>query len=201
MNIQTNLADRQAEFFADIARFYSGDEVFVPIPGFPGYFVSDLGRVLSTRKNPRFLQPQDNGTGYFQVGLYDDHGRQKWRFVHRLVLLAHIGEGPSRDHEACHSNGNRWDNRLSNLRWDYRWNNMADRLRHGTSNRKFASQHPVTATMVEDILTDDHMSVEEQVKKHGLSAGIIRNILYGQSYRHLRPDLPRRNKSTSRTIH
>jgi len=51
--------------------------------------------------------------------------------VHRLVLEAFVGPCP-KGMECCHENGNRGDNRLSNLRWDTPKNNCADRIKHGT---------------------------------------------------------------------
>jgi hypothetical protein len=37
--------------------------------------------------------------------------------------------------QACHTNGNKTDNSLSNLRWDTPANNSADKDRHGTHLR------------------------------------------------------------------
>lgn len=68
----------------------------------------------------RLLTPSPNPQGYLFVDLF---GHTK--AVHRIVLKTFVGPPPPK-HDACHKNGNRGDNRLSNLRWDTRANNMKD---------------------------------------------------------------------------
>lgn len=55
-----------------------------------------------------------------------------YRYVHRLVLNAFIGPAPQ-GFEACHSDGNPFNNALSNLRWDTHLANYRDSVRHGTN--------------------------------------------------------------------
>ena len=125
-------------------------ERWLPIADFPGYDVSDQGRVRSywrtvsrgigngTGKknvmvpNPqKILNPDINPGGYPTVRLYIE-GKGRTRFcIHKLVLETFIGPCPP-GMEACHNNGKRPDNRPSNLRWDTRKNNHWDRWEHGT---------------------------------------------------------------------
>jgi hypothetical protein len=51
--------------------------------------------------------------------------------LHRLVLEAFRGPCPP-GHEACHNNGVRHDNRITNLRWGTPADNTADKWAHGT---------------------------------------------------------------------
>lgn len=96
------------------------EEIWKPIPGYPGYEVSDLGRVRSFRgkqPNPkgRILKQANNKDGYPQVGLYTNKHDQYQRRVHRLMLLAFFGPA---EHLVCnHINGIKTDNRLSNLEY------------------------------------------------------------------------------------
>lgn len=118
------------------------EEKWLPIPGFPGYEVSDQGRVRSywngfgagTRglqeKPRRVLVPFLNHNGYFRVNLWKD-GRRHSRKIHRLVLVSFVGPPPERT-EARHLDGNRQNNFLINLQWGTRKQNCADRRRHGT---------------------------------------------------------------------
>ncbi|TKV42978.1 hypothetical protein A0U87_15260 [Sphingobium sp. MP9-4] len=102
-------------------------ETFLPIPGFPGYSVSEFGTVKGLRSTE--MSPADNGTGYLQVILYRD-GKPHRQYVHRLVLMAHIGLPPSPTHQAAHwPNADRSDNRLANLRWATPRENAADKRR------------------------------------------------------------------------
>jgi hypothetical protein len=123
---------------------YTMQEVWKPVPGYKGrYEVSDQGRVrsldrvvecggpvkgryLSFRKG-RVLRPGPSNFGHMSVVL----GRNNTQFVHKLVLLAFIGPAPNK-HECRHLNGNPADNRLENLCWGTRTENILDSVRHGT---------------------------------------------------------------------
>ena len=105
------------------------------IHGFPAYWVSDNGEVFSllqscTGKCTGDLKQRINNSGYRGVTLCKNKKKYSRR-VHRLVLETFIGPCPE-GKEACHNNGNRLDNRLSNLRWDTRSNNIRDAVRQGT---------------------------------------------------------------------
>jgi len=109
------------------------------ISDFPDYEVSNLGRVRSwinpkrnRRDEPKLLRLYENRQGYHTVDLSNRVSR-KIRTVHRLVLSAFVGECPP-GMEACHNDGRRSNNVLSNLRWDTPSNNQRDRVAHGTAN-------------------------------------------------------------------
>lgn len=107
-----------------------------------GYRVGSDGTVWSRRnarwglrKQWRRLRPGLDSVGYRSVALMMPNKRARtWR-VNVLVLLAFRGARPSR-HDSCHGNGNRQDNRLSNLRWGTRRANMADASRHGRLGKR-----------------------------------------------------------------
>lgn len=114
-------------------------EHWKPVVGYEGlYEVSDMGRVrsldmvdsLHRKHKGRILkQIKFNGTGHVIVNLHKD-SRQKACLVHRLVLGAFIGPCPP-DMECCHWNDMAADNRLENLRWGTREDNMRDMVRNG----------------------------------------------------------------------
>jgi hypothetical protein len=85
------------------------------------YEVSDQGRVKSYRRYPegRLLRPGCMSGGHVSVSL----GRKNSLCVHALVLLAFVGPPPEK-HECRHLNGNPSDNRLENLRWGTRSENI-----------------------------------------------------------------------------
>lgn len=109
------------------------------VPGYDdAYQVSDLGRVRSIDhlvfngqghfvRRGRVLRTQlSKPKQYVIVNL-----RNRNIPVHRLVLLAFVGE-PAAGDEARHLNGNNQDNALSNLAWGSRAENALDMVRHGT---------------------------------------------------------------------
>jgi hypothetical protein len=104
-------------------------EVWKLIPGYDGkYEVSDQGRVRSYRRSDagHILSPGRMPGGHMSVAL----GRKNSQCVHKLVLLAFVGPAPER-HECLHINGIPDDNRLTNLRWGTRSENMKDAYVHG----------------------------------------------------------------------
>ena len=111
------------------------DEEWRDIAGYEGaYQVSSLGRVRSLpgwHRGGRVLKLGLSGrvgNQYYNVVL---HGRYT-KSVHVLVAEAFIGPRPPKT-DVCHNNGNRLDNRVENLRYGTRAENMADRNEHGTN--------------------------------------------------------------------
>lgn len=91
-----------------------------PIPGWEGYYVSNLGRVKGKRVD--FLKPQcsERRGGYYYVDLRrPSSGDQSTRWcadIHVLVALAFLGPCP----KGCvvhHKDGNRRNSKLSNLEY------------------------------------------------------------------------------------
>lgn len=105
-------------------------EEWRPVPGFPGYEVSNLGRVLSRKyKRPRVMASAPNSSGYRHVTLFRE-GRGKTFKVHGLVAAVFIGPRPD-GHEVRHLDGDRLNNRLENLAYGTHSENMFDRVAHG----------------------------------------------------------------------
>jgi hypothetical protein len=117
-------------------------ETWRDIPGFEGrYQVSDLGRVRSldhrvrlvvhgvetARLSPgRILRPGAQASGHVTVAL----GRGNSRPVHQLVLAAFVGPCPA-GQEVLHGNHQPADNRLDNLEYGTRSDNLKMDYRDG----------------------------------------------------------------------
>lgn len=124
-----------------------GAESWKGINGFPGYEVSELGRVRSLyftnrmirklRAVPLIMKPRLS-RGYPRLDLCRD-GTVYPRSVHRLVLEAFVGPCP-KNHEAAHDDGNRARPALANLAWKTHTENESDKLRHGRTVR--GTRHP-----------------------------------------------------------
>lgn len=74
--------------------------------------------------------------------------KSRTAMVHRLVALAFYGV-PEPGAQVRHLNGNRADNRPSNLKWGTSAENAADRLRHGRTVR---GERSYNAKLNEDII-------------------------------------------------
>lgn len=103
-------------------------ETWKPVTGFEGlYEVSDQGRFR--RVYPRkYLTSYRRKDRYCQVGL-SSKGKCYRLYSHRVVAAAFLGPCPD-GKEVCHNNGDRSDNRLVNLRYGTREENVADRKIH-----------------------------------------------------------------------
>jgi hypothetical protein len=104
-------------------------EVWKPIAGFADrYEVSSWGRVRSrARGTPRILRPGPSNCGHLSVSL----GRRNTRMVHQLVTTTFIGPRPPGE-EVRHLDGDPANNRLTNLCWGTRSDNIRDAVAHGT---------------------------------------------------------------------
>lgn len=117
----------------------STPEVWLFVKGWPGYEVSNHGRVRSWcqprgwRKEPRILTGGTDKDGYHKLILCRDGIR---RHVRRAALVAEVFIGPRpAGLVVCHENNSRTDDRPENLRYDTQLSNIADQFRHGTRVR------------------------------------------------------------------
>jgi DNA-binding transcriptional regulator YiaG len=147
-------------------------EKWADIPGFVGkYRVSSDGRVLSlVQGSPRVLKPgRATQSGHLSVCL--TRGNKK--YVHRLVMLAFVGE-PSPKQEVLHKNGCPTDNRLVNLRYGTRSENNLDISRHG--------RRKLTISQVKSIKRKTSVSAAEFSRKFKVSYSTIYAARSGQNW-------------------
>lgn len=166
------------------------EEEWRVVPGASRYEVSSLGRVRSwTGKSPRVLRQHITRQGYRSVQYSDDKRITHTVNVHRLVLLAFVGPPPRSKPLACHNNGDKLDNRLSNMRWDNARSNQADAIAHGTS---VAGSRNVSAKITEAqalaIRAAPHTGrghVNRLAREHGVSRYLISKLLNRKTWRHI----------------
>lgn len=91
-------------------------EEFRKIKGWPGYLISNYGRLLSEKGNHKFLKIQDNGNGYKIVGLCSN-SKPKTLYIHRLVCEAFNGASTEKHPEVNHKDGIKSNNSSLNLEW------------------------------------------------------------------------------------
>lgn len=126
-------------------------EIWKDIPGFEGkYQASTFGRIRSVDRRVRIvvhgkeatrllkgrvLRPGALSSGHLSVVLGREYGSM---LVHVAVAITFIGSRP-KDMDVCHNDGNPKNNRVDNLRYDTRANNILDVYRIGDKWRKLSS--------------------------------------------------------------
>lgn len=158
------------------------------IIGFPKYEIDTLGRVWSWY-SLRFLKSYL--TRNYKTVRLCRCGKMCNKRIHRLVLENFVGKCPD-GMEACHNNGNKLDNRLSNLRWDTRSNNAKDAVKHGDASciRKGENSlhHKLTEQDVMGIwkLWWSGMYIQKEIAKvYNVHRTTISNIINNKSWKHI----------------
>jgi hypothetical protein len=171
-------------------------ERWLPVVGFEGlYEVSDLGRVKSV---DRTCPSKDGGTRtvpekmlngsawgpYLCVTLFRDGVRLRQN-IQWLVMYAFVGPKLDPDWEVCHDDGRHHNNRLSNLRYDTRVGNFADKVIHGTHQR--GERHgnaKLTDEQAMSVLRDLRRP-QEIALEYGVSDATVYLIKNRTNWRHL----------------
>ena len=107
-------------------------ETWKPISDFPGYFVSDIGRVKGPRKILKPL-PTARNRAYVYVCLYRDRLAHH-RLIHRLVAEAFV-PNPHGLPTVNHENGIKTDCKASNLKWSSKSRQQRHALKLGLRKR------------------------------------------------------------------
>ena len=129
-------------------------EQWKPVHGYEGiYEVSSHGRVRSLDRTVTYSNGQVrrlkgkvrrtplNQDGYPRVNL-SHQGEDKTRYVHSLVAESFIGARPE-GMEICHSDGNKTNNHVANLRFGTSSDNELDKVRHGTHHEAVKTHCPL----------------------------------------------------------
>jgi hypothetical protein len=158
-------------------------EGMVPIPGLRNHFINKQGQIWSLNS-----------------GTYRKVARQVWRSgcvrrtitigrntysLARLLLLTFVGPPPYPRADSCHWNDDGDDNRLSNLYWGTRGQNVRDAMRNGKwpspRGRKFGSKYCFTIDELNDIKTNCG-SPTALARKYGCSRTVIFKVLNNEHW-------------------
>jgi hypothetical protein len=159
-------------------------EIWLPIVGYESlYEVSNEGQIRNIRTGKLKVFTNDKQKRRPFVGLWRNN-KICVIYPHKAVLEAFVSARP-KGMEACHNDGNPFNNRLDNLRWDTPRNNQLDRIKHGTSNRgERCATAKLTETQVCAILADTRLQ-KEIAADYGVRQNTISRIKSGSRWNHL----------------
>ena len=106
------------------------------IKDFPGYTITDDGKVISYKfKEPRIMKTWYQKSGYENIKLCKNNVTYHF-LIHRLVAEAFI-PNPDNLPEVNHKDKNRQNNRVENLEWCSRVDNLYDSYDTMNATRNF----------------------------------------------------------------
>jgi hypothetical protein len=142
-----------------------------------------MGNSTKRRAIPKILKQSRDTYGYLMLELGGKPQRMH-------VLVAHAFIGPRPDGlDVCHNDGDRANNQPSNLRYDTRKGNLADRNQHGTNN---AGERNGRARLGADDVLEIRLRFANGEPFHAIhedypqvTAGAIRDIQYCRNWKHI----------------
>lgn len=162
------------------------------------YEISNQGRVRHIRLGRLLSTPKIN-TGYKTFSYVLDKIVHR-TFVHRAVLETFVGLCPD-GMQGSHLNGDRHDNRLSNLVWESMSKNQLRKNNHGTMSRLKGELHGQSKLNAQQVIEIRNTTIDEINTKtviaarYGVTAMTIHDILTGKSWKHLLKTVPNQNKN------
>ena len=163
------------------------------ITDFPMYSVDTMG-VVRNIKTGKVIKGIDNGFGYLQVFIKHSDGEFYHKRVHRLVAEAFI-KNPENKKDIDHINNDRSDNKLENIRWATRSENIQHAMnqnRMAVSNGAYKGiGHPQSKLTdkdvleIKELLSKKELTQKEIAEMFGVTPSNISYIKLGRSWSHV----------------
>lgn len=145
------------------------------VDGFPDYYVLEDGRVLG--KRGQFLKYDVNSCGYRRV-TFSHKGASSRKFVHHIVAEAFLGPRPP-GAVVNHVDGDRKNNRASNLEWVTPSENVKDGYSRGRHN---PNRYDFLTVMAIKALYQEGWSIKKISSYLGRDRNTVAKYAKGDSY-------------------
>lgn len=174
------------------------DEEWRPVKDFPGYEVSNLGRVRSWFRwrgadGPRLLAGAINKrSGIHTVMVQCPDGSHRTIAVHQLVARTFLGDPPTPQHEVNHKSGVRSDNSAGNLEWVTPRENIHHAWQIGLQKPSYGHRRLTDEQVVQIRHFGQTMTIYQLAELFPVSAAHILRILDGDCWTTISP-IPKRD--------
>lgn len=161
-------------------------EEYKILKDFPGYLIYNTGKIYSL-KTHRFLKQHYDSCGYRHVSLYTGTKASRTTIkVHILVAIAFIPNlQPTVRTEVNHIDCNKSNNRVDNLEWVTRKENVQHALRNNRCIRVSLSPLKEDQVKLIPILISYSFSIKLIARLYKVSMTTIREIITGKTWTYL----------------
>ena len=109
----------------------------LPIPGFPDYYATTDGEIISYQRNTRRVmkqKAQKNARQRKQISIYNTDGERRFLISHRLIASAKLGRELEPWEQVRHLDSDRNNNHMDNLAVGCAILNMIDDIENDPSD-------------------------------------------------------------------
>lgn len=158
---------------------------FELMKGHSDYAINQAGIVLSNRQGKRWRQLK---VCYDQEGYVHVRIKQDKRPLHRLIALQYIPNTHNKP-QVAHIDGNKLNNAISNLRWSTQQENIADRERHGTTQKGErhyrAKLNPAKVSVMRHLLKTKDLTQVEIGKLFDVNQATVNYVKRRGTWKHI----------------
>lgn len=179
---RANQVDDLLERFdrSELAETKAQQEIWKVIDGFNNYSISNLGHIKNNVRG-NLLHPSKNGSGYYYVSLPDSaSGKEHMKRLHVLVAEAFVPENGKKRNMVNHIDGDKGNNKASNLEWC----TSKENTDHAVGNGLF-NTNPVVQLSADGKIVGIYHSTRDAAAQTGLDYSTISKVIrndYGHNH-------------------